>query len=115
MKKRPVPVTITGGVFIAAGLFGFVYHAREFWTESPPIPKQLWVLLLRLLAVAGGLYVLRGADWARWTLAGWMAYHVVLSAFHSFSEFAVHAVLLGLLGVVLFRGKGGAFFRASEG
>ncbi|MDQ1411026.1 MAG: hypothetical protein QOJ41_2761 [Acidobacteriaceae bacterium] len=94
--KRPTPVTILGCLFIVAGFVGLVYHLSER-------PLDGWVALIsfiRIIAVVGGVFLLKGRNWARWLMIGWMAFHVGVSAFHSLSEFAAHAVLF--LAVVYF-------------
>jgi hypothetical protein len=111
---RPRSVTVIGWLFIAAGIVGLVYHASELKTSGPLDDEAVWVLLLRLLAVIGGAFVLRGADWARWLVLAWIAYHVVLSAFHSWSETAVHAVLLAGVTYLLLRPEAGAYFRGAK-
>lgn len=108
--KRPLSVTIVGWLFIAAGTIGFVYHLREL-TQIPFANDAVWILLIRLLAVAGGMLVLKGKNIGRWLLVAWMAYHVVLSYFHELSELIVHAVLLIAVAVLLFYGRAGEFFR----
>lgn len=109
-RIRPLPVTVFGSLFILAGLVGLVYHLFK----RPLEPWLLPVSLVRVLAVLGGVFLLLGRGWARWLLLAWLAFHVVLSAFHSFSEFAAHAVLLLILGYFLFRtGPSSAYFRPS--
>ena len=83
----------------------------EFSSRSPLDYELLAILLIRLLAVVSGAFMLRGANWARWVLVAWMAYHIVLSAFHSVTEFALHAVLFGTLTYFLFRTRSSAYFR----
>ena len=77
--KRPWAVTVLGLLFMVAGLVGLFYHVT---TE-----KFGWglilVLLLRVLAVVGGIFLLLGRSWARWLTVGWLAIHVVVSAFDS--------------------------------
>jgi hypothetical protein len=111
---RPRSVTVIGWLFIAAGIVGLVYHASELKTSGPLDDEAVWVLLLRLLAVIGGAFMLRGADWARWLVLAWIAYHVVLSAFHSWSETAVHAALLAGVAFLLLRPEAGAYFRGAK-
>ena len=111
---RPRSVTVIGWLFIAAGIVGLVYHASELKTSGPLDNEAVWVLFLRLLAVIGGAFMLRGADWARWLVLAWIAYHVVLSAFHSWSETAVHAVLLAGVTYLLLRPEAGAYFRGAK-
>ena len=111
MTSRPLSVAIVGWLFIAVGIVGFVYHAAELRVQGPIEQEFLLVLLLRLLAVVGGVFLLRGANWARWLLVAWLAYHVALSIAHSMSEVAVHFVFLVVIGYLLFRPRTSAFFR----
>jgi hypothetical protein len=111
MKRRPRSITIISWLFIAAGSVGFVYHLSEFSSRSPLDYGLLAILLIRLLAVVAGVFMLRGANWARWALVVWMAYHIVLSAFHSVTEFALHSLLFGTFAYFLFRPKSSAYFR----
>lgn len=108
--KRPVSLTIVGWFFIVAGTVGFVYHATEIDIHDPFANDAAWVLLVRLLAIAGGVLVLRGSNAGRWLLILWVAYHVVLSYFHSMSELAVHALLLAATIFFLFQPRVVAYF-----
>src|SRR5206468_3983960 len=81
VHKRPITVAIIGYLFIAVGSIGLIYHTVE---ERHPFDGELiWIVLLRLLAIVGGAFLLRGRNWARWLLIAWMGYHVALSVFHS--------------------------------
>lgn len=113
-NARPRSVTVIGWLFIAAGVVGLVYHATALERSGPLDYEAVWVLLLRLLAVIGGAFLLRGADWARWLVLAWIAYHVVLSAFHSWSDTAVHAVLLAGVAFLLLRPEAWAYFRGAK-
>jgi hypothetical protein len=111
MTKRPLSVTVIGGLFIAAGLVGLVYHASEFKTESPFRAELVWICLVRLLAIVCGVFVLGGRNGARWGLLGWIAYHVILSAFHTLTEFVLHSLLFAVVTYFLFRPHVSAYFR----
>lgn len=115
MSHRPRSVTLVSYLFIAAGLIGLGYHGLELSARRPLQVDLVWVLFVRLLAVVGGLFVLRGDDWARWLLLAWLAYHVVLGALHSPSEAAAHAVLLAGVAYVLLRAPASAYFRSGRG
>ena len=109
---RPPSVTIVGWLFVAAGAVGIAYHSRDL--IGPGFSSgAISVLLLRLAAVVAGVYVLRGANWARFLAIAWMAYHVVLSAFHSMSELTIHLVFLTIIVAVLLRPAAAGFFRRS--
>jgi hypothetical protein len=114
-NKRPWSITALGWFFLAAGVVGLVYHATEFKRGGPFQYEVLWVCLVRLVAVIAGAFVIRGHNWARWLLVVWLTYHVVLSAFHSWSQVAVHAVLLAGVAYLLFCGPASAYFRGARG
>ena len=107
--KRPWAVTVLGLLFMVAGLVGLFYHVT---TE-----KFGWglilVLLLRLLAVVGGIFLLLGRSWARWLTVGWLAIHVVVSALHSLEQMASHAVLLVIVTYFLFKEPEADYFRST--
>lgn len=111
MTKRPVSITVIGWLFIGAGAVGVAYHAGEFDARHPFDPALLAVLLVRLLAILGGAFVLRGSNWARWLVVVWMAFHVGLSAFHSATELIVHGLLFVVITWLLFRSAATAWFR----
>jgi hypothetical protein len=108
--KRPLSVTIIGYLFIAAGTIGVIYHAREL-KEIFKQQEVIWTLTVRLLAIIGGVFMLRGANWARWLSVLWIAYHVVLSFFHPAGELAMHAILMIIIVIALFNKKANAYFR----
>jgi hypothetical protein len=109
MIKRPISVTLIGVVFIVAGATGLAYHATDFRTMRPA--EYALVCFVRLLAVVGGAFLLRGKNWARWLVIAWMAFHVALSVLHTPVEVAMHAVLLLIIAWFLFRPKASAYFR----
>jgi hypothetical protein len=112
MKKLPRLVAFIGWLFIIVGVVGFGYHINEFNRENPFDPGVLWVLLLRLLAILGGVLLLRGIGWARWVLLLWLGYHVILGAMHSVTELLLHAVIFAGVAYVLRRETSAYFQRA---
>jgi len=114
MATRPWQVSLIGWLFIAAGIFGFVYHATEFGKEGQLHLGVVWVLVVRLLAVVGGAFLLRGANWSRWLVLAWLVYHVILSALHSLTEFGFHVVILAVIVFLLFRGHVSAYFQKAQ-
>ena len=112
MSKRPISVTLLSWVLITAGAVGLVYHITEFKTFHPFPYDSLLIELIRLLAVITGVWMLRAANWARWLAIAWIAFHVIVSYFHSWGEVAMHAVILAVFVVVLFRKNASAYFRA---
>jgi hypothetical protein len=110
----PLSITIITWLFIAVGIVGFAYHATEINFNDLFGNDLFFALLVRLLAVVGGIFLLRGKDWARYLLAAWLAYHVVLSFFHTLTETAMHAVLLAVVVYFLFRSKVLEYFRGRK-
>jgi hypothetical protein len=111
MNKRPLPVTLISFTLIAVGALGLFFHLTEFWTRHPFSYDLLWVSLVRLLAIAAGVYMLRGSNWARWLALAWIAFHVIVSAFHSRFELAVHSLLCAAFAYFLFRPQTSRYFR----
>ena len=105
-KKRPLAITIISWVFIAVGSVALCYHLMpSHLAELRNTNELFWVCLVRLLAIVCGVFMLLGFNWARWLLVIWIAYHVVLSAFHSLFEVVVHGLLFGIVVYLLF-GRG---------
>jgi hypothetical protein len=111
MSKRPISVTLIGLLLAAAGAVGFVYHLRELNVQHLFQNDFVWIEFVRLLAVASGVYMLHGHNWARWLALFWIGFHVVISAFHSWTEVAAHCVVLAIFAYVLFRPAAREYFR----
>jgi hypothetical protein len=111
MPKRPLSLTLIAWIFIAVGCLGFFYHLSEFKGRPSFDYALAGVCVIRLLAVVGGIGMLRGLGWARWLLAVWMAFHVAVSALHNVSELVMHIVIFGVLAVFIFRPQANAYFR----
>src|SRR5271165_450157 len=113
MNKRPISVTFLGYLLIAVGAIEIVYHFTEF--KGTPHGEYAGVLIVRLLAIVGGVHLLRGKDWARWLAMAWIAFHVGLSYFYSMQQVAVHAVVFVVFAVVLFRPAANRYFGKASG
>jgi hypothetical protein len=111
MNKRPHSVTVIGCLFVVAGAIGLAYHGAEFKAQHPFDNDIILVLLVRLLAILGGVFLLRGSGWARWFLLIWIAYHVILSAFHTVFELIMHGLLFAVIAYFLYRPRVSAYFR----
>ena len=68
------------------------------------------ILATELAALVAGVFLLRGANWARWLAIAWIAFHVALS-FGSLQRLVVHTVILLLFVYLLFRPSANAYFR----
>lgn len=106
--KRPLPVLVFGCLFIFAGAVGLGYHL----TKRPLEPDYLLISAIRLLAIVGGVFLLFGKNWARWLLLSWLAFHVVVSVYHSVQEVAAHVALLFLFAYFIFRPPASPFFQS---
>jgi hypothetical protein len=114
MVKRPLQVTILGWLHIAVGVLGSAVHGKELATQPAFQADSVWVVLVSILAVVAGVFMLRGHNWARWLAMAWMAFHVIVSVFHSMRDVAIHMVLLVLFAYLLFRPEATAYFRGGE-
>jgi hypothetical protein len=115
MIVRPRSVTIISWLFIVVGGVGLLYHFSEVIGRHRLDYELVEVCFVRLMAIVAGVFMLRGCNWARWLLVLWMAYHIVLSAFHSPLECALHCLLFGGVAYFLFRPRVSAYFRAATG
>jgi len=111
-NKRPLAVTILAWLYIAVGTVGFAYHAGDFLARHAFNYDGLWIELTELLAIVCGVFMLRGHNWARWLALAWMAFHVILSAFHAIPELAIHSLFLAVIAWFLFRRPAAVYFRA---
>ncbi len=114
MKKRPLSVLVIGCLYIVTGAIGVAFHLTELRPRHPFQYDIVWASLVSLLAIVSGAYMLRGSNWARWLAIAWIAFHVVLSAFHSPLELVVHALLCAAFAYFLFRPEATQYFRPTR-
>lgn len=114
LNQRPLPVTILGCIYIAVGTVGFAYYLTEFRTLHAFPSDGVWIELTELLAVLCGGFMLRGRNWARWLALAWMAFHVVLSFFHAFQEFAIHCLFFAAIAWFLLRPETARYFHSGR-
>jgi hypothetical protein len=113
MKNCPLPILIVAILYLATGAIGLVFHLIQFAPQRPPDYSIVWISLVSLGAIVSGAYILRAANWARWLAMAWIAFHVVLSAFHSRSELLMHSLLCVAIACLLFSRAANRYFRAS--
>lgn len=99
-RSRPVPVLVVAGAYLAVGIIGFVAHFHDLLATPA---EGASIELTELLAAVTGIFLLRGQNWARWLAVAWIAFHVVLSAFGSIREAAMHLGVAMLIVWLLFR------------
>lgn len=113
MSKRPIAITIIACIYILTGAIGFVYHLGGLKAQHPFQYDIVWIELIFVIAIVSGVYMLRGHNWARWIALAWIAFHVVVSAFHTLPEFAIHSLFCAVLAYFLFRPAAARYFRAA--
>ena len=114
MSKRPVPVTVLAVLYIAIGVIGFVHHFPDVRGAGAFAYENIWIELTELLALVCGVFMLRGANWARWLAVAWIAFHVVLSFFDAYRGLVVHIVICAAIAWLLFRPQATRYFRGTE-
>ena len=109
--KPPFAVVFLGCLFVVAGGAGLVYQFGEPFTW----PWSAVIAAISILAIVGGIFLIKGRNWARWTLIGWLAFHVFVSAFHSVSNALAHLTLLLVIGYVLLTQPVSGYFIEARG
>ncbi len=110
-NQRPRSVLILACAYISIGAIGFAYHFRELLAFHP---DAVSIELTEFLGILAGAFMIRGHNWARWLALAWIAFHVILSAFHAFAEFAIHGVFCAVIAWLLFRPEAARYFRGAR-
>ncbi|HTL18426.1 MAG TPA: hypothetical protein VL793_14415, partial [Patescibacteria group bacterium] len=84
----------------------------EFKLAGPFPYETVLICAIRMLAIVGGIFLLRAHNWARWLVVLWMAYHVALSALHTISQVVVHGLFLAVMAYFLFQRSATAYFNS---
>jgi uncharacterized membrane protein len=107
--KRPFSVGFLGCLFIGVGLVSLGYHLLrdrlDYWT----IP----ISLIGILAIVGGVFLLKGRNWARWLVLAWLAFHVAVSALNSVSGSVAHMVFMVAVGYFLLTPPDSGYFNSA--
>jgi hypothetical protein len=107
--RRPFCTTFLGWLLIVVGLAALCYHlvkgGLDFWT----IPMALF----EITGIAAGIFLLKGRNWARWLVLGWLAFHVVGKGLDSLSLALPHLVLLIAVGYVLYTPPDSRYFQSA--
>jgi hypothetical protein len=106
--KRPISIPILACVYILVGVAGFVFHFHELLAAHR---EALLIEATELLAIVAGAFLLRGQNWARWLALAWIAFHVVISAFHPVQELLMHSLFCVVIAWLLFRPAATRYFR----
>lgn len=109
--RAPLLITLLAWIFILVGIVGIGYHSTELNLRDPFADSHLVLgLFVRLLAIVGGILLLRNVGWARWILILWTMYHVVLSWTHSLPQFVLHCVVMIVVTYILLMPASSAYF-----
>jgi len=109
MNARPRSITIIGWIFILSGSIALFSGLLPFFRgiTSAQLGEELkshWMVhLSRIIAIVGGLFLLRGRNWARWLLVAWILFHLVISAMHSLTQLLTHAAIFTIILYFLFK------------
>ena len=110
--RKPIASVIAVGVlFLALGALD-IYRGIDPLFQSGRARlagDDVLVLAIGIAALVGGIFVLRGHNWARWLLLGWMVLHVVISVGQP-AALAAHVVIFGFVAWLLFRRRASASF-----
>lgn len=108
--KRPYEVTVAGWLFVVIGILNTAWHLWKGTFDR----WMLAILFLTVSAIVAGVFLLRGARWARWLALAWLAFHVAVSALTSLWDGLPHAVLLLVFGYVLLGPPTAQYFRQPQ-
>jgi hypothetical protein len=110
-NKRPISVTILACAYLAVGVGGFAIHFRELLARHP---DAVGIEVTEFTAIVCGVFLLQGQNWARWLALAWIAFHVIVSAFHAVPELFIHAVFCAVFAWVLLRPDAARYFRGAR-
>lgn len=124
MSPRPISITIISWLFIAIGLvsigadllplIGINISAGPSDFQTLSFFELILTLSVRLLALVCGIFMLYGFNWARWLLAAWMGFHIVISIKDSPFKLIMHVLIFSIILFFLFRPKASVFFQSRK-
>ncbi len=115
MERRPRPITIISWCFIIFGSIALLSGLLPFGdiTLAQRIAelKGHWMVhLSRILQIVAGVGLLYGRNWARWLLAVWIAFHIIVSALHSMFQLVLHVLIFTVILYFVFRRESSPYF-----
>jgi hypothetical protein len=108
--KRPFAVAFLGWLFIVVSLVSLLYRLLRNPLDYWSIP----ISLVGITAIVGGVFLLKGRNWARWLMLLWLAFHVVVSALNSLSGALAHFLLLMAVGYFLLTPPDSKYFHSER-
>jgi hypothetical protein len=115
-RPRSWSVIAVAVIFLALGVLDIARGLAPLFASAPHwhmAADDVEVLAIGIAAIVGGVYVLKGRNWARWLLAVWMAFHVAISIGQP-SALIAHLVIFGCIAVLLFRPAASPYFTRTE-
>lgn len=113
MQPRPRAITIISWFFIIFNSIALLSGLLSAESLTLGQLKGHWMVhLSRTLAIVGGIFMLRGRNWARWLLVLWITFHIILSALHSVLQLSLHLVIFTVILYFLFRRQSSSYFSA---
>jgi hypothetical protein len=115
-RPRLRSVLIVGVIFIVLGSLDIWRGLAPLFFSGPHwhmAIDDVEVLAIGIAGLVGGIYVIRGANWARWLLAVWTVFHVAISVGQPMA-FVAHLVIFGCIAYLLFRPGASEFFTRTE-
>jgi hypothetical protein len=116
VRPRIRSVLAVGVLFLILGALDIYRGMAPLFASAPRwhmAGDDAQVLAIGIAAVIGGIFVLRGKNWARWLLAVWMALHVAISVGQP-TALVAHFVIFGCIAFLLFRPRASEFFARTE-
>ena len=104
-RTRSWSVIVVGVIFLALGVLDIARGLAPLFASAPHwhmAADDVEVLAIGIAAIVGGVYLLKGRNWARWLLAVWMAFHVVISIGEP-QKLIAHIVIFGCIAFLIFR------------
>ena len=122
MNSRPVSVTVIASIIIVTSAIGLVFSlflinhptVQELMAKSPlPVPVQYALeFVAPLLSALCGVFMLKGANWARLLYVGWRVLILIITFITMPVNLATlfGVIFLAVVVFFLFRPKANAFF-----
>ena len=109
---RPIAVVMVACLYLLVGVAGLIGHFPELLARHP---DAMAIEATEAVALLAGIFLLRGANWARWLALAWIALHVVISVFHPVRELAIHLLFLIVISWALLRPASAKYFADHQG
>jgi hypothetical protein len=126
IRKRPTGVSVVGWILIVMGAVSLLsefisaastdYGAILAKNRLPVVIQVMFGFVGLVVTLFGGIYILKGASWARWLYIGWGAFAIPVSLANlGFSWLILPGLIFyALFTAVLLQKDSSAFFKASN-